>query len=300
MFTFDVPPEQYFRGRFALLTSFPAKVDKILAHGIEEIAWLPFNQELATLAAEDFITEFLVKQLAARHVVCGFNFRFGRGREGDGAYLKKMGARYGYEVSEVGPRHGLCRRNNQQHRHTPPHCRRKLEQASRYLGHYPAYLGKVVYGEGRGRLLGFPTANLEINPLLLLPAEGSISLGAFLKTTWESPRWPPSVKTPTFAGRVQTIEAYILDFDGGDLYHRELEIQFLQRLRGASVNMILPRNYKTDRRGHLSRQAALGRISLPRRANCVTIAIGNPLLGKAHLRRFSWEAEFYKILEVLF
>lgn len=231
VFTFDVPPEQYFRGRFALLTSFPAKVDKILSHGIEEIAWLPFNQELATLAAEDFITEFLVKQLAARHVVCGFNFRFGRGREGDGAYLKKMGARYGYEVSEVGPVTGCAGETISSTTIRRLIAAGKLEQASHYLGHYPTYLGKVVYGEGRGRLLGFPTANLEINPLLLIPAEGVYLTWCIFENNLGVPAVASIGKNPTFAGRVQTIEAYILDFDG-DLYHRELEIQFLQRLRG--------------------------------------------------------------------
>lgn len=231
MFTFDLPPEQCFRGRFSLITSFAGKVEKIFAHGIEEIAWLPFDNKLASLSAENFIRELLVEQLAARHIVCGFNFRFGRDRAGDSAYLQKMGARHGYEVTEVGPVQGCAGEVISSTAVRSFIAKGELGQAARYLGYFPAYLGKVVRGQGRGRLLGFPTANLEIEPKLLLPAEGVYLTWCILAGQLGVPAVASIGKNPTFAGKIQTIEAYILDFSG-DLYHQTLEIQFLHRLRG--------------------------------------------------------------------
>lgn len=230
MFTFDVPPEQFFRGQFRLITSFSHKAEKIIAHGIDEIAWLPFNDKLASLSAQDFIEELLLKQLAAKHIVCGFNFRFGKDRVGDSSYLREMGLRLGFEVSEVCPVHGGAEEIVSSTAIRALIAKGEIGQAARYLGYFPSYFGKIVRGEGRGRILGFPTANLEIEPKLLLPAEGVYLTWCILSDGKGVPAVASIGKNPTFAGKVQTIEAYILDFSG-DLYHQVLEIQFLQRLR---------------------------------------------------------------------
>ncbi len=220
-------------------------MEKIFACGIEEVAWLPFTQELAALSAQDFIRKLLVEQLAAKHIVCGFNFRFGRHREGDSAYLKKMGLRYGYEVTEVGAVQSPTGKVMSSTAIRGLIAAGNIGQAAQLLGHFPAYLGKVVRGAGRGKLLGFPTANLEIDPRLLLPAEGVYLTWCLLENSQTAVPAVTSIgKNPTFAGHIQTIEAYILDFSG-DLYHQSVEIQFLQRLRGIR---------KFDSSGELQRQ----------------------------------------------
>lgn len=228
--TFDVPPEQYFRGQLRLLSSFPRKVELIRGFGIDEVAWFPFRPEIASLAAEDFVREILVNQLKARHVVCGFDYRFGNKRAGDVHYLEKQGKLHGFEVSVVPPVHdgkgqvisstlirGLLAEGN-------------LPQVVEYLGYYPTYEGVVVHGQGRGRQLGFPTANLKIASGLVLPSEGVYLTWCLLANGEGKPAVTSIGRNPTFDGTAQTVEAYILDFEA-DLYEQTLEIQFLHKMR---------------------------------------------------------------------
>ena len=231
VFTFDVPPEQYFKGKYGLITSFPGKVERFFAYGIEEVAWLPFTIEFASMEAEHFVRNILVRQLNAKHIVCGFDFRFGRGRAGDCAFLKEMGASLGFTVTEVG-----AVQVNGEEAISSTLIRRlisdgELEQAARYLGYFPTYSGRIVHGEGRGRLLGFPTANLHIDPRMVLPPEGVYLTWCTLPDGRGVPAVASIGKNPTFSGTVQTLEVYILDFSG-DLYGERLEVQFLYRQRG--------------------------------------------------------------------
>lgn len=230
VFTFDMPPEQFFKGQPRLVTPFERKAQLLRDFGIDEVAWLPFTYELASVEAHSFVQQILVEGLRAKEVICGFNFRFGHQRKGDVEFLKEQGLRYGFNVNIVDPVQGdggevisstLIRRLISQG---------DLAKACRYLGYYPGYLGTVVQGAGRGRKLGFPTANLEFNPDLVLPGEGVYLTWCILPSGQGLPSVTSIGKNPTFTGEVQTIEAFILDFDA-DLYNQVLEVQFLQRLR---------------------------------------------------------------------
>lgn len=230
VFTFDYPPEQFFRGQFRLISSFEQKVELIQNCGIDEVAWLPFGLELASLEAEEFVQHILLDQLKAVHVVCGFNYRFGKGRAGDVAFLAEQGRRHGFEVTVVPSVHSS---NGELISSTAIRnllAAGNVEQAAGYLGRFPAYRGTVVRGEGRGRQLGFPTANLEVNPLLVLPGEGVYLTWCVLAHNLGVPAVTSIGRNPTFAGQVQTVEVYLLDFEA-DLYGQVLEVQFLQRLR---------------------------------------------------------------------
>lgn len=230
VFTFDIPPEHYFKDQFELLNSFEHKVHRLKSYGIEEIAWLPFSRQIASLDATEFVDRLLVQQLKAREVVCGFNYRFGKNRTGDVDYLRKQGAKLGFNLTVVSPVESqsgeiissttIRRLLNQG----------ELSKAAHYLGSYPSYVGVVVPGQGRGRVLGFPTANLELDPRLVLPKEGVYLSWCVLDGKQGMPAVTSIGKNPTFSGEVQTIESFILDF-AGDLYGKSLEIQFLARLR---------------------------------------------------------------------
>ncbi|HHY10442.1 MAG TPA: bifunctional riboflavin kinase/FAD synthetase [Firmicutes bacterium] len=228
--TFDVPPQQYFRGEKRLLISFQQKMALIRRCGIDEIAWLRFDHKLSSLAAEDFVAGILLQELRTEHVICGLDFRFGKKRAGNPQLLKKMGERLGFQVTIVDP----VKSNGQEMISSTAIrqliSRGEIEKAAALLGYYPCYLGKVVHGAGRGRRLGFPTANLEIGPGILLPKEGVYLTIGILPGGESSPAVTSIGKNPTFRGKVQTIETFLLDFTG-DLYGQKMELQFLKRLR---------------------------------------------------------------------
>lgn len=228
--TFDVPPEQYFRGQLRLLSSFERKVELIRSYGIDEVAWIPFGPEVASLAAEEFVKKILVDELQVKHVVCGFDYRFGNKRVGDVDYLKEQGKLHGFEVTIVPPVYGEHGQVISSTLLRNLLSKGNLSEAIEHLGYFPTYQGVVVHGEGRGRQLGFPTANLQIAPGLVLPSEGVYLTWCILANGQGKPAVTSIGRNPTFDGTAQTVEAYILDFDE-DLYEHSLQIQFLQRMR---------------------------------------------------------------------
>ncbi len=230
VFTFDYPPEQYFRGQFRLLSTFEQKVQLIRDCGIGEVAWLPFGPEIASLEAGEFVRRILVDELKAVHVVCGFNYHFGKGRAGDVEFLRQQGLLHGFEVTVVPSVHSSGGELISSTAIRNLLAAGRLAQAIEFLGRFPAYRGRVVPGEGRGRKLGFPTANLAIDPLLVLPGEGVYLTWCLLPQGQGVPAVTSIGRNPTFAGQVQTVEVYLLDFDA-DLYGQVLEVQFLERMR---------------------------------------------------------------------
>lgn len=230
VFTFDYPPEQFFRGQFRLLSAFESKVQLIQSCGIEEVAWLPFGQEIAELDAEEFVRHLIMAELKAVHVICGFNYRFGRGRAGDVEFLQEQGRRYGFNVTVVPSVHGRSGELISSTLIRSLLAEGQIQEAAECLGRFPAYRGVVVPGQGRGRQLGFPTANLEIDPRLVLPRDGVYLTWCLLPDGKGFPAVTSIGRNPTFAGQVQTVEVYLLDFDG-NLYGEILELQFLERMR---------------------------------------------------------------------
>ena len=229
VFTFDVPPEQYFRKNFRLLSSFEQKVNLILQHGIDEIAWTPFNHDVARIDPEEFVKTVLVQEIGAEHVVCGFNFRFGYKGLGDTSLLQEMGRKYGFQVSVVPPIEAA------QDIISSTSIRAsiaegQIETAARMLGRFPSYEGMVVKGAGRGRKLGFPTANLQIDPGILIPGEGVYFTWCVLSEGDAYPGLTSIGRNPTFDGPIQTVETYIIDYSG-DLYHQRMKIEILHRMR---------------------------------------------------------------------
>ena len=229
VFTFDVPPEQYFRNNLRLLSSFEQKVNLILQHGIDEIAWTSFNHDVARIDPEEFVKTVLVQEIRAEHVVCGFNFRFGYKGRGDTFLLQEMGREYGFQVTVVPPVETVQDIISST-RIRASIAEGQIETAFRMLGRFPSYEGLVVKGAGRGRKLGFPTANLQIDPRILIPGEGVYFTWCILGGGQTYPGLTSIGRNPTFDGPVQTVETYIMDYSG-DLYHQRIEIQVLHRMR---------------------------------------------------------------------
>lgn len=206
-----------------LLQSLPLKRDLIAGLGVQELVVIPFDQEFASRSAEDFVEGILVHGLGAVQVSVGENFRFGQGAKGDAAMLDahpELEVRVvplvevaGEAVSSSHIR-GLVAAGD-------------VAAAEQFLGGPFLLEGEVVEGDGRGRRLGMPTANIVPDDRLACPGHGVYAAWAH--------GLPAAVNVgvrPTFdTGRGLLVEAYLLDFDG-DLYGETLRVAFVERLRG--------------------------------------------------------------------
>jgi riboflavin kinase/FMN adenylyltransferase len=211
-----------------LLTTLEQKADLIAALGIEELIVIPFDGSFAAQTAQEFIDHVLVGHLDARHVSVGENFRFGNKARGDAALLASQDA-FETRIAELVELDGEIVSST--------HIRGlvatgQVDDAARALGAPFGMRGTVAHGDKRGRTLGFPTANLVPDPRLAVPDHGIYACRAILPGMGEFTAAVSIGVRPTFVtGRGLLVEAFLLDFDG-DLYGRELRLQFIDRIRG--------------------------------------------------------------------
>jgi len=213
----------------AALCTLAQKVELLGTLGLDRVAILPFTPEVAGLAAEEFASRFLAGLLAARVVVVGEGFRFGRGRAGDLQTLRDVGERLGFEVVAVAPvTHAGAPISSSRIRHALGHG--EVDEARALLGRAYSVDGRVVRGDGRGRSLGIPTANLE-SENEILPAPGVYAGTCRLASGDVLPAVINRGHRPTFGAGVETLEAHLLGFEG-DIYGTLLRVTFEARLRG--------------------------------------------------------------------
>ena len=227
--TFDRHPGDVLQpGRApAIITTLDDRLALIAETGVDGVVVLEFTRELAAIEPEAFVKDILQGRLRAREIVVGFNHRFGRGARGDARLLESLAARLGFQAHEVPPLlvDGVPVSSSE--------IRTALQRgdaaaAARFLGRPYAIAGSVTVGAGRGRSLGFPTANIEPDrPLLVARGVYRGRLEAYAR------RHPCVVNVgvrPTFGERTLAVEAHLLDFTG-DLYGRPVRLDFLDRLR---------------------------------------------------------------------
>jgi riboflavin kinase/FMN adenylyltransferase len=211
-----------------LLMSLERKAELVERLGVAEVVVIAFDGAFAQRSARDFVDGVLVGALRATHVSVGENFRFGHRAEGDAALLAADDRFTTRVVTMVEAEDEIV---------SSSHIRGlvlagEVSEAAGLLGDPFELRGRVVEGDRRGRELGFPTANLVPDERYVYPGHGVYACRA---TVPELGEWPAAVNVgvrPTFAtGRGVLVEAYVLDFDG-DLYGRELRLEFLARLRG--------------------------------------------------------------------
>ena len=213
--TFDPHPRIALGYEVELLATLERRLELIAELGIEDALVVEFDLELARLGAEEF-AEAVLRPLGTELVVAGVNFRFGRGRSGDLAVLRRCG----FDARSVPLVEGVSSSRIRDLLRAG-----EIERAAKLLGRPPELDGTVVAGDARGGTLGFPTANLSVVPRLLVPAFG-IYAGAA-----EGTRAAISIGTnPHYGGEERRIEAYLLDFEG-DLYGRRLVLELWRRLR---------------------------------------------------------------------
>jgi riboflavin kinase/FMN adenylyltransferase len=212
------------------LTPLGEKRTRLAALGVDMFEVLPFTRELASLEPEAFVERYLVRPLAPFALVVGEGFALGRGRAGTVDRLRAIGAAHGFEVESV----PLVMTDG-----APVSSTRiralladgRVAEAARLLGRRYSFAGTVVIGDGRGRGLGYPTANLRLHEERQLPADGIYAVLASVSGEYGGRPAAMSIgMRPTFDGQVRTLEVHLLDWSG-DLVGRRLDVGFVAWLR---------------------------------------------------------------------
>ena len=229
--TFDPHPLRIVRPEHAprLLTT-PVEKKEILAEsGLDYLVFLTFTPVLSRYTPRRFVEEILVERLGVKELVIGHDHGFGRDRSGDAETLKEIGVELGFSVDVVPPVQSAGEAISSSS------IRRSLEagdvvRARLGLGRPYSIRGLVVRGEGRGRTLGFATANLAqssseklVPPAGIYAVRGILRRGTYPGALHVGPR-------PTFRGSPPTIELHLMDFEGG-LYGEEVRVDFVRYLR---------------------------------------------------------------------
>jgi riboflavin kinase/FMN adenylyltransferase len=205
------------------------KVDRLSELPVDYALILRFNRALASMPPDDFIQTILLEALGIRHLVIGDDFRFGRRREGDFNLLKQAGKRAGFEVADT-PSVLIDGERISSTLIRKALLAGDLSRAARLLGKPYEVCGRVIHGQKRGRLMGFPTANL------LMQRKNAPIRGVFAVTMRGLSELPlPGVANvgvrPTLAGdETVLLETHLLDFNGG-LYGKRVEVEFHHKLR---------------------------------------------------------------------
>lgn len=213
--TFDPHPRAVLGGRVELLATLERRLELFEEAGVEDVLVLHFDERLAAVPAGEF-AERMLRGIGAETVAAGETFRFGRGREGDLELLDRLG----FDVRRVPLVENVSSSRVRELVHAG-----ETERAATLLGRPPEVEGIVVRGDGRGRELGFPTANLDLPEGLLVPPDG-------VYAGWSRDRRAAvSIGTnPHFDGVERRVEAHLLDFDG-DLYGQRLVVEVWDLLR---------------------------------------------------------------------
>ncbi|HWV58854.1 MAG TPA: bifunctional riboflavin kinase/FAD synthetase [Longimicrobiales bacterium] len=237
--TFDPHPLRVVRPEAAqpLLTTLREKKEILAESGLGIAVILAFTPELSQYSPERFVDEVLIGRLGMAQLVIGFDHGLGRGRSGDPETLRRLGALRGFDV-EVVPATQVDGDIVSSSSVRRALMAGDVERAAAGLGRPYSLRGRVIRGDGRGRELGFPTANIHVaEPDKLIPHAGIYAVRVAIRGDHRVPPQAPARfgvlhlgPRPVFPGATPTIEVHVLDFDG-DLYGREVHVEFCSRIR---------------------------------------------------------------------
>ena len=244
--SFDPHPRSVVHDRdVELLSTLEERGDLLEYYGVERFVVVPFTREFANLPARTYVEEILVNRIGVTEITIGYDHAFGRNRKGDVDLLREMGSVHGFEVDVIPAKEveadvvsssrvrSLLREGN-------------ATGAAKLLGRPYDVRGIVEHGEGRGRTIGYPTANIELSdPRKLVPKLGVYAVRVHRPRTGATLDGMMNIgRRPTFDGMDVTAEVHVLDFKD-DLYGETLRVEFLRRLRDEQ---------KFESADHLARQ----------------------------------------------
>lgn len=212
-----------------LLNTFEEKAELLRNQGVQHLIRIPFTKEFSQITSEEFITDILVNTIGTKKLVIGYDHRFGRNREGSFEQLKINAPRYGFEVEEI-PRQDVDNLTVSSTKIRTALEQGDIETATHLLGKPYSVTGRIVMGDKLGRLLGFPTANIEIDThYKLIPVDGIFAV----TVTHEHKSYKGMLyigNRPTVDGTRKNIEVNIFDFDK-NIYGDQLTVHFHKLIR---------------------------------------------------------------------
>jgi len=231
--TFDPHPREVVQNEAVpLLTTVDERALIMEDLGVDRLIVIPFTSEFAALRAETFVEEYLVGTIGMKEIVIGYDHAFGKDRSGNRDLLGRLAEDLGYGVDLVPPA------VLDQHVVSSTGIRRLLLEAgdvggaAEMLGRWYSLRGTVVPGAARGRSIGFPTANIQVDhPRKLVPREGVYAVMVNVDSSGRLLKGMMNIgRRPTFGGGPVKIEVHIIDFES-ELYERSIEVLFVRRLR---------------------------------------------------------------------
>jgi len=232
LISFDPHPRGVVHGQeIPLLTTVEERASVLEEYGLDRFVVIPFSMEFAQLDPVEYVEEVLVETVGLREITVGYDHRFGRDREGDVDLLRDCGERHGFDVDVIPPQQVDEDVVSSRKIRTLLQRDGDVGRAAQQLGRPYQLRGLVARGEGRGRKMGYPTANLALqDPRKLVPERGVYATRVTLPSGRTRGGMMNIGRRPTFEDMEVTVEVHLFDFDG-DLYGETLSVQFLQRLR---------------------------------------------------------------------
>ena len=228
--TFEPHPRTVFRPEHPVfrLTPVIAKSDLVCALGFDGVWIIPFDNTFANLSADDFVNKFLIEKLKIKHAAIGYDFHFGKNRQGTPEFLLQQGEINGFSVSVVAPFEDDRSEIVSSSKIREALSAGDIDIANRMLGYRWFLDSEVMHGEKRGRELGFPTANLH------LPAEYRLQFGIYsVRIFLHGKRFDGVAsfgRRPTFDNGQPIFEVFIFDFSG-DIYGETIRVVICSYLR---------------------------------------------------------------------
>lgn len=229
--TFDTHPDEFLgKSSPSLILSLEHRLRLLERNGVDLSVILPFNKKIRNTTALDFLTRFLIQSLGARALVLGYDSAFGRNREGDFSFIRERGESLGIEV-HTAPEISVRGKAISSTRIRDAIRGGDLDLAEEMLGREVSILGKVVHGDGRGRQLGFPTANVD-SCTDIIPPPGVYEIKVLFRGIRRKAVLSIGTR-PTFHGITEertTLEVHVPGFSG-DIYGETLEIFLVRKIR---------------------------------------------------------------------
>ena len=244
LITFDPHPrEVLLQQTLPKLTTIEERAAILSSLGLARMVVLPFTEKFSTLEAEDFVLELLVKRTGLQTIIVGHDHRFGKGRRGDVDLLASLGQQHNFDVEVIRPYkiHDLVISSRK--------VRSILQEAgdvslaAKLMARPHSLTGRVVRGDGRGRELGYPTANLILRePKKVVPSHGIYVVNVEVSGAWLGGMMSIGTRPAIKDSRGVHLEVHLLDFDR-PIYGEEITVHFLERIRAES-NSLRWKNYK--------------------------------------------------------
>ena len=234
--TFDPHPKEVISApgdtsKLELLTTLEEKLDALSAFDIDTVILIPFTIEFSRTNPESFVTEVLCKKFRAKEIIVGYDHNFGKDRSGNHETLLSLGEKCGFAVKMVGPFDLMSDAVSSTRIRKLISGEGDVETASKLLSRRYSISGTVVRGDGRGREINFPTANIKVqSDSKAIPKNGVYCVNVLMGDTSRKGMCNIGFR-PTFDGSTRTIEVHILSDDLGDLYGEEISLEFISRLR---------------------------------------------------------------------